>query len=216
MTIQLEHPRPVSIGLRAIPDRAGTSDIIRDVPQIITLASLKLEITSRTQLICPTHLVSLKSSETKSTDEKKDLGLQTQFTSRGFQSDGPIVVPQGGDAEFLDIGRHLSLKLDEHNVYFSGKTRRYAPEGLRPSFRTYNIMHSHNLKYEMVFGVAGETYTVTGGFPFRCWGRARSKRLRIWQAGSYGNLPTPQGRLSRAMKTRLMKTNPSNLPGCRR
>jgi hypothetical protein len=83
-------------------------------------------------------------------------------TVLGLQS--PITLPSDPDAEALDVGAFLALSLHPQHAYARGKPlHRFGP--ISPSFITYNIKHSHELRWELTLEVAGESITIIGQQP---------------------------------------------------
>jgi hypothetical protein len=156
--IQLEHPDPVPFSIRAIPLPEKISSAIRDVPQVITVESVEMRIKSCWEVMCPGNFLS--STHTESGNASTDLGLKSFFPE--LKRHGPIVVPQGEDAEYVNIGEHLELKLHLSWVYAFGRAVKRLPRQLYPSFTTYNIKHKNFIKWAVTLQVADQQYVVSG------------------------------------------------------
>ncbi|KAH8897204.1 hypothetical protein GQ53DRAFT_837890 [Thozetella sp. PMI_491] len=157
--IQLEHPDPIPILIRAKPSPDLSSDIIRDVSQVITIESMALQLKCYSTVMCPGNWSTVPHTEEQHSEH--DLGLQSVLLA--LKRQGPVVVPQSADGEYLNLGEHMELKLDARSVYAFGQpTRKFALAPLQPSFKTYNIRRSYKLKWNIGLAVAGETHTVRG------------------------------------------------------
>lgn len=155
--VQLGHASPIPFCVRAVPASDGCSEIIREVPQTITLESFELKIKPFGEVICG-GTVFMGSLYTGSDNNGIDLRLKDIFDR--LKRQGPIVVPQGEDAEPLDIGQHLELRLDKDFVYAFGRAVRGIT--LSPSMATYNLRSTWRLFWSLTFKVAGEECTATG------------------------------------------------------
>ncbi|KAH8883135.1 hypothetical protein GQ53DRAFT_584156, partial [Thozetella sp. PMI_491] len=153
--IQLGHPLPVPFLLRVKPRPDQTSDIIRDVLQTVYLESMRMEIKSRTDVMTPSH--GFSSNHTTTHVEDTDLAFASFFNR--LKARGPIVVPQGADADFLNIGEHLELQIFADKVKVLGQvvTKFLGVKKLYPNFKTYNIKHSHFIEWEVILKIADQT-----------------------------------------------------------
>ena len=155
--IQMGNPNPIPFRMRILPNRSRTTDIISDVHQTVTLTKLMMEIKANTAVLCQGTFTSHDADKTV----KHSLSLQQALISLG----GPITIPSGPDAEAIDIGALLDLRLDARRAYAMGKPLLAFQSQLAPSFTTYNIKHSHRLKWEAIMTVAGETMEVSAEYP---------------------------------------------------
>jgi len=155
-SIQVDCPKVLQLGnhnhipfrVLVTPDRAQTTDAIRDSPQPVTLTAMTFEIKAATKMICRGTLTSHTSSDTRR------VGFDLKPAIARLQS--PIVLPSGEKAEPLDIGELLHLSVTSatprgHRFFSSNKGQLY------PSFETYNIRHNHRLKWSLTVTAAGES-----------------------------------------------------------
>lgn len=174
--IQLEHPTPIPFLIRILPLAAESSEAIRDTPQMIALESVEIQIRSYWQVICPGTF----SGSPHTANAYTDIDLGTKFSIQELKSSGPIMVPKGEDARFLNLGERLELAIGGGWIFGLGRGVRSTT--LSPSFKTYNIRNSHTLKWSVTFRIAGEDCTVTGDQPVRILGpseeREAAKRVR--------------------------------------
>ena len=163
--IQLEHPTPIPLTIRALPDRATTSEVIRDVAQTITLGSIRLMIVAQTEVRCASDFSGM--SHVERAQQSLDLG--TKWLAQRLKGQGPLVLPGGPDAGSLNLGERIELKLDANHVYAFGRPVMTISQDntLHCSFATYNTRVSHTLEWEVVFLVAGEKCTTRGQLPLK-------------------------------------------------
>ncbi|KAH8901083.1 hypothetical protein GQ53DRAFT_800702 [Thozetella sp. PMI_491] len=176
--IQLEHPEPIPLYVRVVHGLMPSSEIIRDVPQIITIESLNLSIKSMNEVVCPGNWTA--TAHTEDGHDHIDLGLIPVFNE--LKRQGPIVVPQGEDADFLNLGEHMELGLDANRVCALGRPVRKLSHTLYPTFTTYNIKQSYALRWEITFNVAGELYPVTGDSPLQILGPSEEREAEAMAA----------------------------------
>ena len=152
-TIQMQNPNPISFKIRIVPDRARTSDVILDVPQTIKLTSLSMEIEATTSIICDATF----SARTANATEKHNFANRVPLL--GNRS--PITISPDPDAKALDLGALLELSLHPQHASVGGRA---LPQfgRLYPSFVTYNIKHSHRLRWQLILEAAGESAKFTG------------------------------------------------------
>lgn len=146
--LQLRNPNPIPFRLLVTPNREQTTDAIRDADQTVTLTAMHFEIRAATEVICPGTL----SSHTAGGTQKAGFDLKPASARLG----APIVLPSGSKAEPLDVGELLGLTITTvgplgHGLFSSYNALLY------PSFETYNIRHSHRLKFQLTVAVAGES-----------------------------------------------------------
>lgn len=152
--IQMQNPNPISFKISIVPNREQTSDIIVDVPQTITIATLSMELQATTSIICDGTF----SSKTASGTIKHPFGFLVGHRS------SPITITPGPDTKELDLGALAGLSLHPRQAYARGQPLQ-AFSLVYPSFVTYNIKHYHHLKWDLVLKAAGESVKVSGLFP---------------------------------------------------
>lgn len=152
--IQLEHPIPVPLLLRAVPVWEHTSEVIRDVPQRIKLNSVSIKITAQTVASAWGTFSEHSAAETDTTD----IG--------GYSSAGrgePVYLTFSTKDPPLDIGALINLR-----VGYSGRIGKrpnylYGSGRVCPGFKTSNIRHfSHTLRWSIRISVCGETDVISG------------------------------------------------------
>lgn len=155
--IQLQNPIPIPFVIRVLPNPERTSDIIADVPQTIALTSLNMELKACTSVV---GAGTFRSRSASGTDKYN-------FALRGtvLNLQDPIIVPSGPDAEALDVGAFLELSLDSWYAYARGKRLQRFTSPLNPGFITYNMKHTHRLKWEVSLTVAGESMSMSDEQP---------------------------------------------------
>lgn len=146
--IQVDNPDPIPFRLLILPEPLQTSEAIRDTPQETVLTGMTFEIRARTDMMC----ASIVHPHTANRTRKFGFDLKSAIERRAT----PIVLPEGEKAETLDVAELLGLRMTEA-----------APVGVRPfsrrkgrlypSFTTYNIKHTHKLRWTVTVSAAGES-----------------------------------------------------------
>lgn len=154
--IQIENSVPIPFTIHIIPDLGNTSDTIVDDPQTFVLVSLIMQIRASTSILCSGTL----GRHTANGINEHD------FSERGtiLGLHDSITIPSELDGKALDIGAFLGLSLSYRHANTGGNPLRQFGR-IYPSFTTYNIKHSHLLKWEFYLEVAGETVKVSGEHP---------------------------------------------------
>ncbi|KAI5459134.1 hypothetical protein BGZ63DRAFT_271453 [Mariannaea sp. PMI_226] len=148
--IQLDNPNHVPIVIRAAPNWSKTTDIIHGIPYTATLKSLSLFITTTTSVRCE----GVFGPHDAHTDQKLDLQINSAIQALTE----PIVIPITDDMTPIDIGALINLRIDSHGRV--GATNRQ--KILQPSFTTYNIQHTHQLKWVLSADIAGSVFKASG------------------------------------------------------
>ncbi|SPO03595.1 uncharacterized protein DNG_06278 [Cephalotrichum gorgonifer] len=160
-SLQVEHPTVLQVGnpnnipfrLLILPEPLQTTESIRDTKQTITLTGMTFGIIASTKLMCAGTLSPHTSSQTR----KFGFDLKAAIEKRGE----PIVLPVGEKAQPLDVSELLGINITSaiplSHRPFGG---RYKGQ-LYPSFDTYNIKHSHKLKWTLTVTAAGESTEIS-------------------------------------------------------
>lgn len=152
--IQLEHPIPVPLLFRAVPDWDQTSDAICNVPQRIRLEWVSLKMTTEITASSGNFLYDKAANGTQTTD----LGGWKSSESREA-----VYLPFTSKDPPLDIGALVGLRIG-----YSGQVGRYLNylydnNRLSPAFKSANIDHrGHSLSWCIRVSVAGESHQVHG------------------------------------------------------
>lgn len=154
--IQLQNPNPIPFKIHIVPDRERTSDILKDISYTLEITSLTMAIISGTSIICSggsSPHRAYDSNKHKFAKKKTVLGLPDS-----------INIQSGSDSKAFDIGASLDLNLLSEHVTVRGKKMdRF--RRIVPSFITYNIKHSHQLKWELDLELSGESTRITSQMP---------------------------------------------------
>lgn len=159
-SLQVEHPTTMQVDdaniipfrILILPEPFQTSEAIRDTPHEVILTGMSFEIRARTDMMCAGTLSPHTSNQTR----KFGFDLKSLIEGRG----GPIVIPAGEKAEPLDIANLLCLRIADaarlgRGPFSDRKGRLY------PSFATYNIKHTHKLRWSLTVSAAGESTHVS-------------------------------------------------------
>lgn len=151
--IKIQNTAPIPFMIRVIPDHNKTSEVVG--PQTVTLVSLRMNLISATSMIHTGNLTSTGAIG------KIDHYFAPKDTVLGIH--GPITIPSDPDSKALDIGALLQLSLDTRCARTGDRAwPRFSQ--VFPDFVTYNIKHSHSLRWELHLEVAGEIIKATGQY----------------------------------------------------
>ncbi|KAK1993533.1 hypothetical protein LX36DRAFT_661422 [Colletotrichum falcatum] len=156
--IQLGNPSAIPFTLSAIPNWDKTSKAIANVPQVMKIKSVAVEIETTTSIICPGTLDTHSGSKS----------WKTLIAKTGQDSnlvEGGLTMTCGPDEKPLDLGAVLGARLDVLGRVVDAHSGKFAsPEGAKimPSYLTYCMKVEHMLLWEMKFVVGGESWGCSG------------------------------------------------------
>ncbi|KAL4968442.1 uncharacterized protein BDV14DRAFT_197222 [Aspergillus stella-maris] len=183
--LQKGSPYPIPFEIRAVPQWADTSKYIEDVPQTISIINFKLALHSTTSIIAFTLSVvgageSLRENHIKrkttlaeysnSSPKKKTKLLErddevrfkdqlgaTPSDKRSSSPDcsSPLTLPVDDSSKALDMGQLLDVKLQHNQIQVHDV----------PTFITYNVKRTYELKWKMALEVGGKVLNVKGRHP---------------------------------------------------
>jgi hypothetical protein len=151
--IQLQNPNPIPFRIRIVPDRKQSSESLVDLPQTLALTSLYMQIEATTSIICDA------SFSPRTASGSGTYAFAPKGSVLGIRK--PITIESGADSKALDLGALLGLSLHPQHANARGKPLPQFGK-IYPSFVTYNIKHSHRLRWELSLETAGEVMKITG------------------------------------------------------
>ncbi|VUC22219.1 unnamed protein product [Clonostachys rosea] len=122
--IQLNHPDPISLTIKAIPNWSKSSGILQNVPQTARLVRFWAVLKSICEIPTPLH---------PSFTGPEKYTLRHSFT---YHSEPLVEIRCFADEDTMDIGKAINLRLVD-------------PEYLVPDFVTFTMKVTHTLSYEM-------------------------------------------------------------------
>ncbi|RBR20089.1 uncharacterized protein FIESC28_05368 [Fusarium coffeatum] len=143
--IQLDNPIPIPFRLAARPKWEKTSEIIRDVPQSVKLVAVNVELVTCTRTIA--------AREGYPWETRLDLGVSKAI--QNLKRD--IYVT----SDPIDIGKLINFRIGLENAGFQVSWTR-KQDGFTPSFKTFNIEVTHELRYSIHGKVQGEKFAADG------------------------------------------------------
>ncbi|EXM22945.1 Arrestin-like, C-terminal [Fusarium oxysporum f. sp. vasinfectum] len=176
-TLQIEGPGPMSFLVLAVPPQGV--DLGKQKPGLpsIQIIRIFMNVVGKTEIKCP------KGKNVHETDCEARITLHAEDAFNQYDED--LYIPwqrpatetqqlQGGGSasetgplEGLDIGAKLGLRLQRN-------------KGLYPSFQTFNIRHTHRLKWEMTVEAAGKSFELSGEEPIKVLSRPEAERNTEW------------------------------------
>lgn len=157
--IQLDNPSPIPFIISIIPQQHKTSAEIKDVSQTFRLNWVSMVIRSKTDVLAPSNFGHRSHNDTHSCDHNL-LKLENLF--RVLKK--PVMISTGKGNGPVDIGGLLQLVLRPSGLSARNQHLGTVPT-IHPDFVTYNIKHSHSLKWEVSLTVAEETQKFQMGAP---------------------------------------------------
>ncbi|KAK1584939.1 uncharacterized protein LY79DRAFT_559836 [Colletotrichum navitas] len=154
--IQMGNDASVPFLMQLIPNGERTTDAIRDVPQTVIIQSMKLELQSTNDIVCPGSLYPHEAGTTLT----KCIARVDGFYPQGHH----IVLPSGAEEEPLDLGAVLNLRVDALGrvLHGAGEWRESIGRAVEPTFVTYCIKVQHTLHWKIQLSVAGESWKCEG------------------------------------------------------
>ncbi|WYZ33757.1 hypothetical protein EsH8_I_000033 [Colletotrichum jinshuiense] len=164
-TLSVQYPTVIQMGsnssipflLNINPNKEKTTGIIKDLPQIVTLQNIQLELRSTTSVFFTNTTNSYKR-------KKKQKMLLVRRSSLIPAHEDKMVLPSGGNEEPLDLGAVLDLRVDALGQVLHGTTKVWDCLGMKvsPTFLTYCVKVEHVLRWEMHLSVAREMWKCGG------------------------------------------------------
>ncbi|KAH0421846.1 hypothetical protein CcaCcLH18_13196 [Colletotrichum camelliae] len=136
--IQLGNPASIPFRLKVTPNRAKSSEILRDVPQKVFLMNAVIDLISTESVLCPGSGEVHEGTSTTTSPLGRTIASET----------GSPVIPSAAGENALDLGALLDMSAD--------------PVALTPDYTTYCLSVSHTLKWELHLVVAGESWECKG------------------------------------------------------
>lgn len=185
-TIQLGNPTPIPFTMRVVPNKPRTSEVIHDVPQKVVLKSLELVLKAHTETLAPTMFSTKHTEDTlkhhislpvaglgkminPQTGSSPPAGEAGESSSAGAAAAAVAAHPhvwgtilpsrwEAGKETALDLGTAMDFHLFSTHAAALGQTVARAANGpIYPSFTTYCIRHTAQLKWKAELEIAGQS-----------------------------------------------------------
>lgn len=150
--IQIDNPKPIPFTIRLTPDSTKCTENIRGASQKFKLTRITMKIVAKTQMFGE----GVTRSHEADTTEELDLDPMGLFDGL----DGPIFISCSEKSPRVDIGEILNLRIGRQ-----GRPGQKSPGTLYPSFRTYNIVHTHSMTWGFGLELAGENIMIHASKP---------------------------------------------------
>ncbi|CAG9955270.1 unnamed protein product [Clonostachys rosea f. rosea IK726] len=139
--------KPIPFQLRVVPDMEKSSEVLRGVPQTITLASMKLELENLYQVQCRGMFSNIAAAWTTDTDLMCGRYL--------FHRSDTYEIPYSEELP-IDLGEKVRLQV--LNERGPSTEENY----ITPDIEAPNMRLTHRLKWEIKFEIARETMRASG------------------------------------------------------
>lgn len=152
--LQLNSPDPVPFSVLAVPDLTKSSDGVQYSSQEVCITHIAMHIVAKTEVKC----LSRKTARQADIQTQIDLCAEDAYRQYG----GTLFIPWGRptseengrvspreSSEPLNVGEKIGLRLGRR-------------QDLYVTFQTYNIQHTHHLKWEMTVQIAGKNFELFG------------------------------------------------------
>jgi hypothetical protein len=153
-TVDVACPQKVQLGtpvpflVRVLPDLEASTKILESTSITFTLKSFHLKLQATTTVLCRGTFSSHDQSRTE--DYKFELDTVFSKLSR------PVILPSAPGFEHMDVGTFLQIVLDETSASALGlQTSAEFEKRVYPNLMTYNIQHTHRLRWELAVQVSG-------------------------------------------------------------
>ena len=143
--IELDNPIPIPFRLAVRPDWKQTSELIRGIPQRVKLMAVDIEMITWTRTV--------GAREGYPWETRLDLGVSKAIQNLG----GEIYLT----ANPMDIGELTKFRIGLKNTGVPVSWTK-EPVGFTPSFKTFNIEVTHELRYSVHGKVQGVKFTADG------------------------------------------------------
>lgn len=151
--LQIDSPDAVPFSVLAVPDLAKTSGNVQYNTQEIWITQINMSVVARTEVKCPAR----KATHQADIETQINLHAEDAYLQHGSTLIIPWKAPatQGQTSQEavpvsgLNVGEKIGLRL--------GRS-----EDLCATFQTYNIQHTHRLRWKMTVQVAGKTFELSG------------------------------------------------------
>ncbi|KAF4964253.1 hypothetical protein FSARC_7807 [Fusarium sarcochroum] len=172
--LQIDNPDPLHLTVLAIP---SATNYLQYLSRKICITRIFLNVIARTEIKCPTRkAVRQADNETRINLHAEDahrkygeelyvpwkrLTTEEQASQNSFRtSDMESQVP-------LDIGKKIGILVERR-------------QDLYATFTTFNIQHTHHLKWEMTVQIEGNSFELSGEDPIKILSRPELERNTEW------------------------------------
>ncbi|CAG9987000.1 unnamed protein product [Clonostachys byssicola] len=139
--------KPIPFQLRVVPDMEKSSEVLRGVPQAITLASMKVELENLYQVQCRGMFNNIAAAWTTETDLMSGRYL--------FHRSDTYEIPYSEELP-IDLGEKIRLRV------LNGRGPSTEDNYITPDIEAPNMRLTHRLKWEIRFEIARETLRASG------------------------------------------------------
>ncbi|KAF4953607.1 hypothetical protein FGADI_5943 [Fusarium gaditjirri] len=176
-TVQIEAPSPISFLVSAVPSKGVGIEKEKPGLPSIQVTRIFMNVVAKTEIKCPKGKnVHEADCEARITLHAEDAfnqyadNLYIPWKSPALEThqlQGGSSASETGLSAGLDIGAKLGLRLQRSR-------------DLYPSFETFNIRHTHCLKWEMTVEVAGKNLELSGEERIKVLSRPEAERSTEW------------------------------------
>ncbi|KAF5000105.1 hypothetical protein FDECE_11291 [Fusarium decemcellulare] len=157
--LMINSPNPVPFSVLAIPDLTKSRNGVQYSSHEVRITHLSIKIVAKTEIKCSAR----KTTHQAESQEQIDLSAEDAYRRFGNAliipwegqaaevqaSQGNACVPAGVSSGPLNVGEKIGLRLGRN-------------ENLYATFQTYNIQHTHKLKWKMTIRVAEKSFELSG------------------------------------------------------
>ncbi len=140
--LQLGNPFPFCV--RVVPDQAASSESIAKVEHVVHLTGAHFKIKAQTEVLA-----------TGTWGQHEAQGVRRHEFDLAWRES--MMLPSGGDVQPLDLGTQMGIRFYPGEVTYNGGSVRFETP-IYPSFTTYNIRHSHGIKWKLTISLAKESF----------------------------------------------------------
>ncbi|KAH7137388.1 hypothetical protein B0J13DRAFT_559585 [Dactylonectria estremocensis] len=150
--IQIDNPKPIPFTVRLTPDSTKCTENLRGSTQKFKLTRITMKIVAKTQMFGEGV------TRSHEADTTQELDLDPMVLFDGLQE--PIFISCSEKSPAVDVGEILNLRIGRQ-----GRPGQKSPGTLYPSFRTYNIVHTHSMVWGFGLEIAGKNILIHASKP---------------------------------------------------
>ncbi|KAF4442954.1 hypothetical protein F53441_11598 [Fusarium austroafricanum] len=175
--LEIDCPDPMPFLAWAVPSHTLDREDQQNGPHPIWITRVFMNVIAKTEIKCPKG----KGVREAECQTRINLRAEDAYRRYGDSLHIPWKLPTTGEqpmrnniqesevrsSEALDIGSKIDLHLERS-------------QDLYASFQTFNIRHTHRLKWEMTIEISGKNFELAGEDPITILGRPEAERSTDW------------------------------------
>ncbi|KAM0548744.1 hypothetical protein ACHAPJ_009740 [Fusarium lateritium] len=171
--LQIDHPEPVPLTVLAV---SSPTNYLQSISQKICITRIFLNIIARTEIKCPTR------KNVRQADNQTRISLHAEDAYREYGDE--LYIPWKSlttEEQASQVNSHTSVESQEPlNIGEKIGIHVERSQNLYATFTTFNIQHTHHLKWEMTVQIEGNNLELSGEDPVKILSRPELERNTEW------------------------------------